>query len=104
MAMATQSYDNDTVTGVEVVKDDTMVYENGDFEEYNEAHDFEEDSQDSSAKDSSIKDSIEELKQSVDQKSKNDKDGKSQKASEDKNTDKEQTSISLLVAFYIQNL
>lgn len=88
----TQSYDNDTVTGVEVVKDDTVVYEDGDFEEYNEAHDFEEDSQDSLAKDSSTKDSIEELKQSVDQKSKNDKDGESQKASEDKNTDKEQMS------------
>ena len=25
----TQSYDNDTVTGVEVVKDDTVVYEDG---------------------------------------------------------------------------
>ena len=34
---------NSAVTGVEVVKDDTVVYEDGNFDEYNAAHDLEVD-------------------------------------------------------------
>lgn len=67
------STDNKAVTGVEVVKDDTVVFEDGDFEEYNTEHDYEESAEDSAAK--------------------NDKsDNKSDKSNESKVSDKDQES------------
>lgn len=73
MSNQKKSTDNKAVTGVEVVKDDTVVFENGDFEEYNTEHDYEEGTKDSAAK--------------------NDKsDNKSDKSSENKGSDKDQDS------------
>lgn len=43
--------ENDAVTGVEVVKDDTVMYEDGDFEDYNADQDYESDTDDNSDKD-----------------------------------------------------
>ena len=48
-AAATPS--NDAVTGVEVVKGDTVVYEDGDFEDYNADKDYEVDEETKSGKD-----------------------------------------------------
>ncbi|MEK6220271.1 hypothetical protein [Psychrobacter sp. S4(2024)] len=42
---------NDAVTGVEVVKGDTVVYEDGDFEDYNADKDYEVDEETKSGKD-----------------------------------------------------
>ncbi|WP_372845165.1 hypothetical protein [Psychrobacter sp.] len=42
---------NDSVTGVEVVKGDTVVYEDGDFEDYNADQDYEVDEDAKSSKD-----------------------------------------------------
>ena len=49
-AAATPS-NNDAVTGVEVVKGDTVVYEDGDFEDYNADKDYEVDEETKSGKD-----------------------------------------------------
>lgn len=46
--------ENDAVTAVEVVKDDTVVYEDGDFDDYNADHNY--DTDDSSKEDESKKD------------------------------------------------
>ena len=67
-----KSVNNKAVVGVEVVKDDTVVFEDGDFEEYNAEHDFEESKGDSTPKSSKSNDS--------------------DKASQDKDDDKEQKS------------
>lgn len=80
-----KSSDNKAVTGVEVVKDDTVVFEDGDFEEYNDKHDYEEATNDSS------------IKESSDQQSKSDEDKAAKEkhqgqSSSDKNTDQEQKS------------
>lgn len=77
-----KAVDNDAVIGVEVVKDDTVVFEDGDFEEYNAKHDFEEDTADNA--DSADKDSKSADKQSED---KANKDDKSAKASKDKDSE-----------------
>lgn len=70
--------ENDAVTAVEVVKDDTVVYEDGDFDDYNADHNY--DTDDSSKEDESKKDN----KSNKDDKS--DKDSKSdQKKDEDAN-------------------
>lgn len=70
--------ENDAVTAVEVVKDDTVVYEDGDFDDYNADHNYNTD--DSSKEDESKKDN----KSNKDDKS--DKDSKSdQKKDEDAN-------------------
>lgn len=61
--------ENDAVTAVEVVKDDTVVYEDGDFDDYNADHNY--DTDDSSKEDESKKDN----KSNKDDKS--DKDSKS---------------------------
>ena len=61
---------NDAVTGVEVVKGDTVVYEDGDFEDYNADKDYEVDEETKSGKD--------------DESNKDDQDGNSDK--EDKHS------------------
>lgn len=67
--------ENDAVTAVEVVKDDTVVYEDGDFDDYNADHNYDTDADDKSKKDN---------KSNKDDKS--DKDSKSdQKKDEDAN-------------------
>lgn len=43
--------ENDAVTAVEVVKDDTVVYEDGDFDDYNADHNYDTDADDKSKKD-----------------------------------------------------
>ncbi len=75
-----KSTDNKAVIGVEVVKDDTVVYEDGDFEEYNDKHDYEEGTNDSSNKDSKSDDD------------KSAKDKKEDKSSKDKDAEKDQKS------------
>ena len=60
---------NDAVTGVEVVKGDTVVYEDGDFEDYNADKDYE-----------------------VDEETKSGKDDESNKDDQDDNSDKEDKS------------
>ena len=67
-AAATPS-NNDAVTGVEVVKGDTVVYEDGDFEDYNADKDYE-----------------------VDEETKSGKDDESNKDDQDDNSDKEDNS------------
>lgn len=69
--------ENDAVTAVEVVKDDTVVYEDGDFDDYNADHNY--DTDDSSKEDESKKDN----KSNKDDKS--DKDSKSDQKDEDAN-------------------
>lgn len=75
-----KSTDNKAVVGVEVVKDDTVVFEDGDFEEYNAEHDYEEIKDGSSASDS---------KSNEDESA---KDKKEDKSSKDKDAEKEQKS------------
>lgn len=48
---APETPSNDSVTGVEVVKGDTVVYEDGDFEDYNADKDYETDEETKSGKD-----------------------------------------------------
>lgn len=85
-----KSTDNKAVTGVEVVKDDTVVFENGDFEDYNAEHDYQED-KDQKKKDQEKKaDSSTKNDKSDDDKS--DKQDKSDKSSKSKDTDKDQKS------------
>ncbi len=76
---------NNAVTGVEVVKDDTVVYEDGDFKDYNTEHDLDVDTQDKSAKkeDKSDKDN---------KPSKNNKPKKDDKSSKNAKSDKEDKS------------
>lgn len=47
--------DNKVVTGVEVVKDDTVVFEDGNFEEYNAEHHYQEDKAQDKKADSATK-------------------------------------------------
>ncbi|MBO1530379.1 hypothetical protein J3492_04020 [Psychrobacter sp. F1192] len=47
--------ENDAVTAVEVVKDDTVVYEDGDFDDYNADHNYETDADDDSSKEDKSK-------------------------------------------------
>ena len=83
--------ENKAVTGVEVVKDDTVVYEDGDFKDYNAANDIQADKKDDS-QESEHKDTPDD-KEKVDksakkaEKSKNDADNKSAEK-EDKESDK----------------
>lgn len=83
--------ENKAVTGVEVVKDDTVVYEDGDFKDYNTANDIQADKKDDS-QESEHKDTPDD-KEKVDksakkaEKSKNDADNKSAEK-EDKESDK----------------
>lgn len=93
--------ENKAVTGVEVVKDDTVVYEDGDFKDYNAANDIQadkkDDSQESEHKDTpDDKEKVDKSAKKAD-KSKNDADNKSaekedkashNKAAEDKESDK----------------
>lgn len=51
----TETHENDTVVAVEVVKDDTVVYEDGDFEEYNADKDYEVETDDESEGDDESK-------------------------------------------------
>ncbi len=69
-----KSAKNNAVTGVEVVKDDTVVYEDGDFEEYNAEHDLEVDTDATLGDDDKNKD---------DKSDKDDKDDKDDKSAED---------------------
>ncbi len=92
---------NDTVTGVEVVKDDTVVYEDGDFDEYNAEHDLEVNtdatlSGDDKGKDASKDDqSDKDDKPSKDDKKdakKDSKSAKNDKSDKDQKSDKEDKS------------
>lgn len=83
--------ENKAVTGVEVVKDDTVVYEDGDFKDYNAANDIQadkkDDSQESEHKDTpDDKEKVDKSAKKAD-KSKNDADNKSAEK-EDKESDK----------------
>ncbi|MDN5566364.1 MAG: hypothetical protein L0G25_06135 [Psychrobacter sp.] len=78
-----KSAKNDAVTGVEVVKDDTVVYEDGDFEEYNAEHDLEVDTDATLGGDDENKDdkSDKDDKSAEDSESKEDKSDKKNKDS-----------------------
>ena len=78
-----KSVKNNAVTGVEVVKDDTVVYEDGDFEEYNAEHDLEVDTDATLGEDD--KDSDKDGKSKED---KSDKKNKDDKKSDKKANDK----------------
>lgn len=76
--------ENDAVTAVEVVKDDTVVYEDGDFEDYNADKDYETSAEDKSDKgDDSKKDA---------KSNKNDKSEKGDKSSKEDKSDKDNQS------------
>ena len=47
--------ENDAVTAIEVVKDDTVVYEDGDFDDYNADHNYDTDADDDSSKEDKSK-------------------------------------------------
>ncbi len=80
-----KSAKNNAVTGVEVVKDDTVVYEDGDFEEYNAEHDLEVDTDATLGDDDKNKDdkSDKDDKSAEDSESKEDKSDKSDKKNKD---------------------
>ena len=80
-----KSVKNNAVTGVEVVKDDTVVYEDGDFEEYNAEHDLEVDTDATLGDDDKNKDdkSDKDDKSAEDSESKEDKSDKSDKKNKD---------------------
>lgn len=84
---------NNAVTGVEVVKDDTVVYEEGNFDEYNAEHDLKVNT-DATLSDDKNKESNkadkEDKSSKDDQEDKSNKDGKSDK-SDKKETSKEDT-------------
>lgn len=65
--------ENDAVTAVEVVKDDTVVYEDGDFDDYNADHNYETDADDGS----SLKDKSEDKSDKAKKEDKSDRDSKS---------------------------
>ncbi|CAM3518613.1 hypothetical protein GCM10016272_13550 [Psychrobacter glaciei] len=95
-----KSTNNKAVTGVEVVREDTVVFEDGDFEAYNAEHDYEEAKDDSTAKSdmsdkaSKNKDSDKNQKSNKDDKSNSDdKDAQSDKNTKDsKSNQKDKTS------------
>lgn len=72
---------NNAVTGVEVVKDDTVVYEDGNFDEYNAVHDLEVDTN------ATLSDTDQDKGASKEDKS--DKKAKSSKSDKDENSDKD---------------
>ena len=79
-----KSINNDAVTAEEVVKDDTVVYEDGDFEDYNadKVYEVNTDSEKSDKKDDKSE------KTSSEKPSKEEKDDKSDKDSKSKKDDK----------------
>ncbi len=81
-----KSVQNSAVTGVEVVKDDTVVYEDGDFEEYNTEHDLEVDTDATLGEDD--KDSDKDSKSKEGKSDKSDKKNKDNKNKDDKKSDK----------------
>lgn len=80
---------NNTVTGVEVVKDDTVVYEDGDFDEYNAEHDLEVNTDATLSGDDKGKDASKDDKKDA---KKEGKSAKSDKAEKDEKSDKENKS------------
>ena len=82
-----KSVKNNAVTGVEVVKDDTVVYEDGDFEEYNAEHDLEVDTDAKLGNDD--KESDKDSKSKEDKSDKSDKKNKDNKKSDKKANDKD---------------
>ncbi len=80
---------NNTVTGVEVVKDDTVVYEDGDFDEYNAEHNLEVNTDATLSGDDKGKDASKDDKKDV---KKEGKSAKSDKAEKDEKSDKENKS------------
>ena len=80
---------NNTVTGVEVVKDDTVVYEDGDFDEYNAEHDLEVNTDATLSGDDKGKDASKDDKKDA---KKEGKSAKSDKAEKDQKSDKENKS------------
>lgn len=80
---------NNTVTGVEVVKDDTVVYEDGDFDEYNAEHDLEVNTDATLSGDDKGKDASKDDKKDT---KKEGKSAKSDKAEKDQKSDKENKS------------
>ncbi|MBU5617037.1 hypothetical protein KPY62_08030 [Psychrobacter sp. TAE2020] len=87
-----KSIKNDAVTAVEVVKDDTVVYEDGDFENYNADKDYEVNT-DSEKSDKKNDKSEKPSKEEKDDKSEKDsKSKKEDKSSKDEKSDKEDKS------------
>ena len=80
---------NNTVTGVEVVKDDTVVYEDGDFDDYNAEHDLEVNTDATLSGDDKGKDASKDDKKDA---KKEGKSAKSDKAEKDQKSDKENKS------------
>ena len=80
---------NNTVTGVEVVKDDTVFYEDGDFDEYNAEHDLEVNTDATLSGDDKGKDASKDDKKDA---KKEGKSAKSDKAEKDEKSDKENKS------------
>lgn len=80
---------NNTVTGVEVVKDDTVVYEDGDFDDYNAEHDLEVNTDATLSGDDKGKDASKDDKKDA---KKEGKSAKSDKAEKDEKSDKENKS------------
>ena len=80
---------NNTVTGVEVVKDDTVVYEDGDFDDYNAEHDLEVNTDATLSGDDKGKDASKDDKKDT---KKEGKSAKSDKAEKDEKSDKENKS------------
>jgi hypothetical protein len=78
-AAATPTPSNDAVTGLEEVKGDTVVYEDGDFEDYNADKDYEVDEETKSSKD--------------DESNKDDKDDNADKEDKSTEEDKHGTTI-----------
>lgn len=94
-----KSINNDAVTAVEVVKDDTVVYEDGDFEDYNADKDYEvnTDSEKSDKKDDkSEKDSKSKKDDKSSKEEKSDKSDKKDKASKkDKSSEDDKSGITM---------
>ena len=96
MSNQKKSTDNKAITDVEVVKDEKVVFEDGDFENYNADHDYEKGTNDSAAKNdnsdnksdksSKNKDAAKKKKSTDDDKA--DAGGKDNKSNKDDKSDK----------------
>ncbi len=87
-----QPIENEAVTAVEVVKDDTVVYEDGDFEEYNAEHDYQEDTADNSVNDAKSGDDKSDKSDKNKDTDKNQQPNKEQASKKDSKSEKDEKS------------
>lgn len=80
---------NDAVTGVEVVKDDTVMYEDGDFEDYNADKEYEANNDSDSDSDKNNKSTTDDKSNKKDEKSDDDSKDKNQQSDENEKSDKD---------------